>query len=1674
METATAATRLLGGRFRLNTLVKSAQGIETWFGDDCASGRPVTVKVAVQTTVSAAQKQRLERAAHLLEELTNPFLIPPLALGHEDDLVFVASPYLPGITLAERLASRPLSVRDSVRLGSWLMMALAQAHGQGVLHGDLKPSNVIVNDGPELRRATLIDFGLSRSDRIQSSIRDLPLQTVRYLCPEQAGLIDAEVSERSDLYAAGAILFECLAGRPLVAGDSITDLLRQLVIARPPALRGLGVPVPRVLDEVVQRLLHKDPRDRYYSAEGALADLSAIEDGLSRGQPEPPVAVGARDQRPTLTEPAFVGRSGDLGALVAVVEQARRGQGRLALIQGESGGGKTRLLAELEVKTGRNAWVLRGQGVAAQAGRPFQMLAGLAEQLIAAARETPGLAATLRERLGEQADAVAAALPELAAILEPRDADKLGPEDFGETRSVNALAGLLDALGSSVRPAVVILDDCQWADEATLKLLRHWQDRRRPARGKDHTVLVVSYRSEEVGEDHPLAQIEGAVRLILPPLDATDIRRLAGSMAGSLPDEAVNVVVELGEGSPFMAGAVLRGMVESGALIREHTAWRIEPSALDDVRSSRAAAVFLARRLERLPLPVLDLLSVGAVLGKEFDLELAASLAGHLPGSDALGVARSALAEARRRHLVWVRPQQGRCVFVHDKLREALLGRLAEQQRRELHRQAARALEQRETRTRGGASNGARNTASQQLTFDIAYHYDAAGEPERALPYALLAGTQARAQHALGIAEQQYRIAARGAGNAEPSVRLRVAEGLGDVLTLRGRYEDATAALSRARSLAASDFDRARLHGKLGDVAFKRGDMPSASEAIERALHLLRRPVPKSRLGQLGALAYEVMVQALHTLLPGLFLARRPLAGAEEELLVVRLLGRLAHVYWFGRGKVACAWAHLREMNLAERYPPSAELAQAYSEHAPVMTLVPWFSRGIAYAEKSLAIRRLLGDIWGQGQSLHFYGVVLYGASRFEACIEKCREATRMLERTGDRWEIHTASWHMAYAQYRLGRLRTARELAERLYREGLQIGDAQCTGMSVGCWAKATGGQVPEEVIEGELGRRTGDLPTTAEVMQAKALCLLRAGRAEDAAKVLERADGFTLARGFRQEYVAPIRPWLATALRAALEALPPLVPRQRRALLRRLRRAVGGGLRLARAYRNNLPHALREAALLAAMMDRERRARRMFADSLREAEAQGQSYELAQTLLARARVGALQGWPDADADQSAARDLLGHVERRVAEPRSTLSPPPVTLSLADRFDQIMDRGRQLASALSKDAVKDAVCTSAGALLRGERAAVIEIRCVDGGLEVGTLPAGWPALPPGLIERAVSEDRPLIVGEGTSDSAHDSSPGMSPRSLLLSPICVRGQPVACLIVVHSRIGRLFGHHEAQLAQYISTLAGAAWENAEGFSRVEQAVRARDEFLAIASHELKTPLTPLQLQLDSLRRSLGRAGLDEHNVTIGIDMMDRQVDRLTNLVQSLLDVARIAGGRMELQPEDLDLGEMAREVAQRFAREAEQAGSALEVLADEGDSLRGRWDPMRLEQVITNLLSNAIKYGAGKPIQVRASATGDRVKLEVQDHGIGLDREDAARIFQRFERAVSSRFYGGLGLGLYITRQIIEAHGGDIVVHSAPGEGATFVVTLPRVAGPGMVAMRRGSDISGPVSAAQA
>ncbi|MBN1206716.1 MAG: CHASE domain-containing protein [Myxococcaceae bacterium] len=231
---------------------------------------------------------------------------------------------------------------------------------------------------------------------------------------------------------------------------------------------------------------------------------------------------------------------------------------------------------------------------------------------------------------------------------------------------------------------------------------------------------------------------------------------------------------------------------------------------------------------------------------------------------------------------------------------------------------------------------------------------------------------------------------------------------------------------------------------------------------------------------------------------------------------------------------------------------------------------------------------------------------------------------------------------------------------------------------------------------------------------------------------------------------------------------------------------------------------------------------------------------------------------------------------------------------------------------------------------------------------------------------------------------------------------------------------------------------------------LRQAVQARDEFLSVASHELKTPLTPLSLKLQTLAREAAAQPDSPFalKVRAHVEAGRKQLKRLSDLIGDLLDVSRISSGQMKLYWEPVDFAAVVREVAARLEPEAAKAQSLLTVEVPE--AVPGSSDRMRLEQIVENLLTNAIKYGAGKPIQVRLEARSERVTLTVKDQGIGIAPEDQARIFERFERAVSGRNYGGLGLGLYITRTIVEALGGTLRVQSQLDQGACFTVELPR------------------------
>jgi signal transduction histidine kinase/tetratricopeptide (TPR) repeat protein/ActR/RegA family two-component response regulator len=1230
---------------------------------------------------------------------------------------------------------------------------------------------------------------------------------------------------------------------------------------------------------------------------------------------------------------------------------------------------------------------------------------------------------------------------------------------------------------------MIVLDDFQWADEWTFKLIAHWQRvQRNSTAGGPRVLVLAAIRSEETPAGHSIGKIHPTLELRLARFSANEVRGLLESMAGPLPSEAIELVSQLSDGSPFMASAVLRGMVESGALLAQPNGWRIESFALADLRSSSQAAGLLSRRIDLLPNDAVSLLTVGAVIGKEFDLAVAARLAG-LPSSES----SSMLEQARHRHIVWIRPDDGAAVFVHNEIREAFLNRLTSDQRCKLHHCVAEDL---------------RNTAPNRV-FDLAYHFNAAGDVDLALPYAVAAAEQARSRHLLDVAEQQYRIALRGEASAQRSSQYRIREGLGDVLMLCGRYQEAEEAFTAAAQLVEGDFAKAQIQGKLGELDFKRGDMASAIRAYELALRLLGRRIPHNTVVCFLLFLKELWIQAIHTFFPRLFVGRRKLQPTESVSLSLQLLSRLSYSYWFNRGLLITFWVHLHAMNLAERFGPTSELAQIYSEHAVALTLLAAYRRGLAYGEKSLAIRRTLGDVWGQGQSLSFCGVVCYAASRFRDAIEKCREGVRLLERTGDYWEVHIARYQIAASLYRLGDMRGAVEEAQRIHQLGMDLGADQASGISLDIWALASRGRVPEDILEKEVRRKRPDAQGTAQVLLAQGVQLLAAGEHERAAATFDQAIRVSRDSGVMNIYVSPNLPWLATALRQRAMADTEAMSNRRALLLLRAERVARRAVVVAMRFHNDLPHALRELALARAMQGKIRWSRRLLDASLRIAQRQRASYEVAQTRLALGQLGQELGWPGSWEHLHAAdvllRDILVSSDSAGQRPHRHA---PLTLSLADRFYTVLNAGRRIASALSPDAIYEEVRVAAQRLLRSEQCVVLSVYSSESGLSFASIGDATNAdVNDVAVHRAIEAERAVAFGEASSDrDIGDLNEG----SVICVPLFVRGRVVAALYACHRHVRGLFGQTEERLADFIATIAGAALENAEGFVTLQQlnetlehrvaertaaaeartqelarsnrkleqianelrqaedglrvakqaaeaANEAKSRFLATISHEIRTPINGI-IGMTELALATTLTEQQRNHLSA----IKQSTNALLSLLSDVLDFSKIEAGRMDLETIPFYVRDVIGDAFQVIAASAAPKGIALlsRVADDVPRELIG--DPNRLRQVLLNLIGNAVKFTDRGDVTVDVSVNRFckrqvSLRFEVRDTGIGIPADKQQLIFEAFRQSDNSmtRRFGGTGLGLAISSQLVALMGGRIGVESEERRGSVFHFTVP-------------------------
>ncbi|WP_080682651.1 GAF domain-containing sensor histidine kinase [Sorangium cellulosum] len=321
-----------------------------------------------------------------------------------------------------------------------------------------------------------------------------------------------------------------------------------------------------------------------------------------------------------------------------------------------------------------------------------------------------------------------------------------------------------------------------------------------------------------------------------------------------------------------------------------------------------------------------------------------------------------------------------------------------------------------------------------------------------------------------------------------------------------------------------------------------------------------------------------------------------------------------------------------------------------------------------------------------------------------------------------------------------------------------------------------------------------------------------------------------------------------------------------------------------------------------------------------------------------------------------------------------------------------------------------------------------------------------------GSCGTAVHRKRPVIVSDIEHDPlwarARELALSHDLRACTSAPILDgQGEPLGTFAFYY-REPRAPSSRDLALLEISRDLAGIAIERSQSTARIEEALRARDNFLTVASHELKTPIATLLLQITSLERLQRAAGsMPLREIAPKLGNLERQGKKLLKLVEQLLDATQLLSGRLEVERAPVDLTQTVRDVVGRLLEGVAEVAPEVEIHAEGPVVCEG--DGFRIEQVIVNLLSNAWKFGRGAPVEISVERSDSAARLVVRDHGIGIAPADHARIFQQFERAVSVRNYGGLGLGLWVTRQLVERMQGRISVQSELDAGSTFTVELP-------------------------
>lgn len=1577
-----------------------------------------------------------------------------------------------------------------------------------------------------------------------------PPERCAYLSPERVGMLPQVADGRSDIYSLGVVAYRLLAGRLPFDGRTTAAYLHRVMATRPPGLRARLPGVHPELEKLVLQMIARRPEDRPTTTRALRERLEAL-----GGSQRSPASSDGRTRRES-SAPELVERQAQLRRLEERFDLAVQGQGSLVALQGNQGDGRTRLVEEIRGRVeSAGGVVLRSQALPLEQGVPFHAVREMIEEYVGAIRRMSpdrraDIATRIESAVGDLGGVLVAIAPEIREILSsPPGLVRLDPARERQ-RLVTTVLNFFLGVASREHPILLFLDDLQWIDSESRELVAALA----PRLPRSHLLCVVSVAEGEPSEnprrEPPLDGAPGGVGEDLVPAVPEALREILASIAERVSAEDSRPPLpsphEASQGGPGR-GVSGRGLPDQGGLERggprrtrsPHEVIRLEPlsyegtvgllrgvagafgdqlqeladlaferangnvrftmeiarvfsedlagvplerrvSTLREVLGASGARDVFLRRIDSLEPESIQVLARAAVIGRRFGVSLLASTIGEPEPRIRQVIERALLARVISPHS---RADRESYRFADQAVHEDLYEKVDRAERRRLHERIGDLL--------------AGHDEEDRSIFEAAYHYLRSGNRAKAAETSIAAADRAKGAHATSQAVRLYSAGLEAAREAGVTVdRPRILESLGDCYTLQGRYEQAEEAFRDALRASAERLQEARLHGKIGEMFFRRGDNDQAVDHLLRCLESLGCRLPRGPKSVFLSIAGQLALRTIRAFLPRRW---RVAWGSDRKAILrdaVRLHHTLAYACYF-KDIAQTLDVHLRQLNLAERLGTSTELAQTYSDHGVVCSIVPLHRRAQAYQIAGLRMRETLGDQWGVGQSHGFLGVCAYGRAEWSKALLHLGTSRDILTRLGDQWEVQVCYFHLSLIHRLQGDHAASVEDAETLLAITRENKDRNFQGIALICRAQALCqiGDLDSALADAEKAIDINDNLTRAMAYRVKAQVLLRLGLGDDALSAAREGIGLIRKHHIRNEYVVENFVVLAEALASRAESILAMERRRKREELREVAAAVRKAVWEARLFPNHLGAALRVRGTLKWLRGDVRGALADFHRSLQMLDAQGSRYQGARTRLEAGRWLARVRDPRGRAsieeairifrDLGARRDLDEAMSLRARSEGGSWDPVAPTggglwrqnrqlgslFKISRTIASILEVDRLLTRAV--DLAIEVLGAERGFLLLSDGDAFPSVR-VARDLEQRDLDPADCRLNREVLDKVSEAQEPVTTIE---DAAGSSREGVEEprRSILCVPLRVKDRPIGMVYVDNRHLRGLYEPGDADLLSSFAAQLAVAIENAEAYRKIEElnigleekvrertsellraklvlekTNRMKDEFLANMSHELRTPLNAVIALSDILFEETFGPLNDKQRKYVG-DIIQSSL-HLLSLINDILDLSKIEAGRMQLQPSTFDLNALLRDSLVMVKEKASKHRIALSLDLDTGlTSVRA--DQRKVKQIVYNLLSNAVKFTEdGGRVTIRSRRRDDRqVRVTVEDTGIGIAQDDLDKIFVEFQQIDSSlaRRFAGTGLGLALSKRFVELHGGSIWVESEPGRGSRFSFSIP-------------------------